>query len=379
MLVSRSASLARLAARAQPFPTTVLRFHRATGPDFQDLARRLADAWSRGPLQRAGDVAAVLGEDALDGTGREGSLITAAKKLYAAEGAVGDGAGRALERDESRALAQLCLELAAADDANTEAQYLLGTLHYNTAAQQGAEEAQEPPAEGDPKAVVREIRRLLRVRRCRWASFPAPPAAPHRVCARTQQNRKARRRGEPSAAARALAESGERERSARQQAEQWLTKAASGGHVPAMVKLGNLFMHGTEPQAAVALRWYRRAASADHPDALYNAATLLFEGTHVAADKPAALRLFQRASQLGDASASYFLGYLHHVGDEDAGVAPAPRAGARYLAAAADAGHADAAYYLAQVREARMGAAACGCGRFNSRLSAAVSKWRRRG
>ena len=97
-----------------------------------------------------------------------------------------------------------------------------------------------------------------------------------------------------------------------------------------------------------------------HPDALYNLGMIYQEGIEgaVPRDPVRALQYFQRAAELFDTSALFWLGHTHRVGLPEAGVRVNGRAAQRYLGLAASQGHPGAAHYLARLY--RTGDSGCG-------------------
>lgn len=121
-----------------------------------------------------------------------------------------------------------------------------------------------------------------------------------------------------------------------------LASAAAQDHQEAQVLLGNLNLQ-EDPTAAI--QWYELAANpvptdsgeerAPHADALFNLGQIFFDGVHVARDPRLATSYFQRAANGGDASAMYWLGYLHHHGSDECGISQDGAESLRLLSAAA--------------------------------------------
>jgi TPR repeat protein len=88
-----------------------------------------------------------------------------------------------------------------------------------------------------------------------------------------------------------------------------------------------------------------------HPDALYNLGMAYWDGVLgvVPKDRLRAAAYFKRAADLFDPSALFWLGYSHHNGDKEAGIPRDSRSAMRYLELAAGSGHPGAAHYLARL------------------------------
>lgn len=133
----------------------------------------------------------------------------------------------------------------------------------------------------------------------------------------------------------------------------WLYKAATNGYVDAMVYLGNKELSLNEPSSIQnALTWYDRAATSksSSADALYNLGTLYFEGRGDAlpVNYAKSKQYFQRAADLGDANAIYWIGYCSMCGE--GGFEVDTCLGLERIRHAADMySHGGALYYLAMV------------------------------
>ncbi|ESQ76071.1 tetratricopeptide repeat protein [Asticcacaulis sp. AC402] len=96
------------------------------------------------------------------------------------------------------------------------------------------------------------------------------------------------------------------------QATEWLEKAAGGGHVPAMLKLGDIRNAGSsEADGDAAVAWYDKAAKAGNIEAMRKLGIAYAIGrgrNEPAPDK--ALPLFETAARAGDDEAKLHLGRM---------------------------------------------------------------------
>lgn len=91
---------------------------------------------------------------------------------------------------------------------------------------------------------------------------------------------------------------------------QWLTRSAQQGYVPAMIKLGNEYLTGSNvpKDEEYALRWYEEAARAGSDFAFYHLGKLYLDGEIVEKDQDLAVRYLKAAARRGNQYAQYLLG-----------------------------------------------------------------------
>jgi TPR repeat protein len=107
-------------------------------------------------------------------------------------------------------------------------------------------------------------------------------------------------------------------------------QAAEAGHLPAMTRVGVMFVMGEgveedEPRGA---KWIRRAAEASHPAAQREYGILFGEGWGVEEDDVEALVWFRKAAAAGDGRALMRIGLAYEEGD---GVEPDPKQAKRWF------------------------------------------------
>jgi len=138
------------------------------------------------------------------------------------------------------------------------------------------------------------------------------------------------------------------------EALKWIKKSAIGGHLPAMISMGNFLEEGVTgsvnlegatswyAQAAdrgfadgffhlaqlydtkkigsgklaerIAMDYYKQAADLNHPRALYNLALFYDANQGTAGDIKQAIQLYRASAQLGDARAQFQVGLLYESG-----------------------------------------------------------------
>jgi TPR repeat protein len=92
--------------------------------------------------------------------------------------------------------------------------------------------------------------------------------------------------------------------------------AASKNHFDACVQLGNIHLQN-ENEINEAIKMYEIAGlKGNHPDGLYNLGNIYYEKQ----DYKNAILYFEKASAIGDPSATFWLGYAYHRGIEEATV-----------------------------------------------------------
>lgn len=93
-----------------------------------------------------------------------------------------------------------------------------------------------------------------------------------------------------------------------------LTQAATLGHPPAQLQLGELYKlgQGVEQDQAQARGWYERAATGGNVLAMHRAGVMAARGQGGAADLEAAINWFERASRLGLVDSQYNLGAIFY-------------------------------------------------------------------
>ena len=92
--------------------------------------------------------------------------------------------------------------------------------------------------------------------------------------------------------------------------------AASKNHFDACVQLGNMHLQN-ENEIDEAIKMYEIAGlKGNHPDGLYNLGSIYYEKQ----DYENAILYFEKASAIGDPSATFWLGYAYHRGIEEATV-----------------------------------------------------------
>lgn len=161
-----------------------------------------------------------------------------------------------------------------------------------------------------------------------------------------------------------------KKRREREEALQWLEKAAEQGDAQAMVAVANEVLK-ERPTRAVQL--YERAAKEGRDtDAYYNLGQIYTEGIEgIEPDQQKASLNFSMAAQLGDSSAQFYLGHLYRVGSE---YVKSDAASARqYIEMAAEQKHAAAVYYLALMHRNGEGGLEANQGAFRRYVSEAAS------
>ena len=134
-------------------------------------------------------------------------------------------------------------------------------------------------------------------------------------------------------------------------AKSLLHYAASKDYYDAHVQLGNIYLR-EEDSLEQAIKMYEIAGlKGEHPDALYNLGNIYYEQCNY----KKAMHCFEVASENGDPSATYWLGYAYHRGLSatidnriEVIVKSDPKRAMYFLQKAADAGHNGARVYLAQ-------------------------------
>lgn len=142
--------------------------------------------------------------------------------------------------------------------------------------------------------------------------------------------------------------------------------ALKHGHSTALVRLGNEAVE--KEDIAKAMEYYRQAKSAE---GYFNLGHLLWTGSEdeveLQSDPDAAMEAFQRAIDLGDSDAMYFVGVQHLSRDESEGL--------DLVTKAANAGHSGALYYIALLHYSgneALGIPACSKQEFVTRLDQAA-------
>lgn len=142
--------------------------------------------------------------------------------------------------------------------------------------------------------------------------------------------------------------------------------ALKHGHSTALVRLGNEALE--KGDITTAMEYYREAKSAE---GYFNLGHLLWTGSEdeveLQPDPEAAMEAFQRAIELGDSDAMYFVGVQHLSRDESKGL--------DLVTKAADAGHSGALYYIALLHYSgneALGIPACSKQEFVKRLDQAA-------
>lgn len=80
----------------------------------------------------------------------------------------------------------------------------------------------------------------------------------------------------------------------------WYLKAADLGHAEAQNELGVLYANDiSEPNYAEAIKWYKKAMEQDNPNAYRNYAISLWDGTGVEINEREAIKMMQKAVDLG--------------------------------------------------------------------------------
>ncbi|QIW15430.1 hypothetical protein A4G20_03340 [Pasteurellaceae bacterium RH1A] len=99
---------------------------------------------------------------------------------------------------------------------------------------------------------------------------------------------------------------------------EWLTKAASQGHVIAQKALGILYLDGDGPSVpadvAASIQWLERAASQNDLDSQTLLARFYKDGQIVTQDYAKAAQWAELAALQGSAAARYYLGNIYHFG-----------------------------------------------------------------
>lgn len=109
-----------------------------------------------------------------------------------------------------------------------------------------------------------------------------------------------------------------------------LTQAATLGHPPAQLQLGELYKlgQGVEQDQAQARAWYERAATGGNVLAMHRAGVMAARGQGGATDLEAAIDWFEKASRLGLVDSQYNLGAIFYPTAE---TAPHHSAGQAYF------------------------------------------------
>jgi uncharacterized protein len=137
----------------------------------------------------------------------------------------------------------------------------------------------------------------------------------------------------------------------------WLVKAADQDVIPALLNLGNRYLHpldGSKPDVPRAMQRYQRAAELGDGLAQAILGDIYSGGTLLAADYEKAVRWYRMAADQGQREGEFGLAARYVLGQ---GVAADPAEAFRWFKAAADQGHADAQYDLGRVYEAGRGTA----------------------
>ncbi len=102
-----------------------------------------------------------------------------------------------------------------------------------------------------------------------------------------------------------------------------LTQAATLGHPPAQLQLGELYKlgQGVTQDPAQARAWYERAATGGNVLAMHRAGVMAARGQGGPADPAAAVAWFEQASRLGLVDSQYNLGAIFHPGGDAANAA----------------------------------------------------------
>eukprot|EP00742_Colponemidia_sp_Colp-10_P010165 GILJ01011141.1.p1 GENE.GILJ01011141.1~~GILJ01011141.1.p1 ORF type:complete len:580 (-),score=66.51 GILJ01011141.1:177-1916(-) len=129
----------------------------------------------------------------------------------------------------------------------------------------------------------------------------------------------------------------------------WFTTASQAGHLGAKVALANILLSTDGPLAneSEAIELYQEAASKNHPDACFNLGQIYFNGTLAAPqDVNKALGYFQKAADMEDKAALYFLGHCYWSGEW---LPRDPQKALQYLSKASAQGHPMAEYYISLI------------------------------
>jgi TPR repeat protein len=146
----------------------------------------------------------------------------------------------------------------------------------------------------------------------------------------------------------------------KQQGVKWLLKSHESGYVDSTIALANVMyenirQNGKEGQTAGTIQHVNKIVSlwkstSPHPDSCFNLGKLYYDGIDAVPefniDRKESMKWFNLASDEGDAASKYWLGYVHHNGDEECGVVPNNDIAIQFLEEAASLNHADAAMYL---------------------------------
>lgn len=105
-------------------------------------------------------------------------------------------------------------------------------------------------------------------------------------------------------------------------ADEWLTRAAEQGHIPAMTLLADLHHDdyyslddGQLRNRPLAVEWYRRAAEAGNSYAQRRLGVALVVGRGVDQDRAAGLAWMERSAEAGNRVAIYRLGFMYESGE----------------------------------------------------------------
>jgi TPR repeat protein len=142
--------------------------------------------------------------------------------------------------------------------------------------------------------------------------------------------------------------------SMRMKGVEWLLKAHQQGYASSTVALANVMYEniqngqGSIDQLKKVITLW--SSVSPHPDACFNLGKLYYDGipsiSEFETNKGVSFEWFQSAAQEGDAASQYWLGYMHHVGDEECGVVPNRDVALMMLKSASDQRHIDASIYL---------------------------------
>lgn len=107
---------------------------------------------------------------------------------------------------------------------------------------------------------------------------------------------------------------------ARQSALDELKQAATLGHAPAQLQLGEVYKLGQDAKQDLALArlWYTRAANGGNVLAMHRVGVMLARGQGGGVDAAGAIAWFERAANLGLLDSQYNLGAIYHPGGEQA-------------------------------------------------------------
>lgn len=136
----------------------------------------------------------------------------------------------------------------------------------------------------------------------------------------------------------------------RDDAIEWLRRAAASGHAVAQYDLAQLYYQGrgVDRDHATAFTWLERAAEQEHPGAEYDLGVSYREGRGVEPSLTEAVVWTRKAAEHGDADGQFNMGVHYNTG---AGVPEDPSAAARWFRQCADQGAAQCQSALASLYE----------------------------